>query len=163
LKQFEADLNILRKAAGIQRHDLGVLCCDAPYMQQLQRDIGDSITSRVPSVMSFPYNEKSLYWTRGSMPEPKVEWNLGDIVLSIPTIFDDSKRHYLNLYSAMAMVSAQGISELLVEGNHDSIDHHRKLLDKECEILDQYNRLTGAKLPLPDGPSNSHVAAAAKQ
>ena len=37
------------------------------------------------------------------MPTPKVEYNLGDIILDVPKIYQNSKEDYLNIYSMMTV------------------------------------------------------------
>ena len=55
MKQFERDVNLLRAAAGVRQHDMGVMCADTQYVNQLQRDI-----NKIPEhdgLLVFPYNE----------------------------------------------------------------------------------------------------------
>ena len=37
------------------------------------------------------------------MPTPKVEYNLGDIILDMPKVYQASKDEYLNIYSMMTV------------------------------------------------------------
>ena len=37
------------------------------------------------------------------MPTPKVEYNLGDIILDMPKVYQASKEEYLDIYSMMTV------------------------------------------------------------
>ena len=56
MKQFERDVNLLRAAAGIRQYDMGILCADSPYVNQLQRTIKKTAEDN-EGLLVFPYNE----------------------------------------------------------------------------------------------------------
>lgn len=62
-----------------------------------------SCTCRVDCLTISFVLQKSLYWTPGKMPSPKVEYNLGDIILDMPKIYQTSKDEYLNIYSTLTV------------------------------------------------------------
>ena len=64
MKQFERDVNLLRAAAGIRQYDIGILCADTPYVNQLRADIKKTQAENHDGVLVFPYNEVGFFLLR---------------------------------------------------------------------------------------------------
>ncbi|XP_028348575.2 endoribonuclease YbeY isoform X3 [Physeter macrocephalus] len=80
----------VRRALGVQRFDLGVVCVDNRKIQQINRIYRDKNTPT--DVLSFPFHENLK---AGEIPQPDFpdDYNLGDIFLGVEYIFQHCKEN----------------------------------------------------------------------
>ncbi|XP_066891398.1 endoribonuclease YbeY isoform X4 [Kogia breviceps] len=80
----------VRRALGVQRFDLGIVCVDNRKIQQINRMYRDKNTPT--DVLSFPFHENLK---AGEIPQPDFpdDYNLGDIFLGVEYIFQHCKEN----------------------------------------------------------------------
>nr|XP_058921547.1 endoribonuclease YbeY isoform X3 [Kogia breviceps] len=114
----------VRRALGVQRFDLGIVCVDNRKIQQINRMYRDKNTPT--DVLSFPFHENLK---AGEIPQPDFpdDYNLGDIFLGVEYIFQHCKEN---------------------EDYYDILTMYQK----EKQVLEELSRYTGTRLqPLSRG------------
>nr|XP_030691525.1 endoribonuclease YbeY isoform X2 [Globicephala melas] len=108
----------VRRALGVQRFDLGVVCVDNRKIQQINRIYRDKNTPT--DVLSFPFYESLK---AGDTPQPEFpdDYDLGDIFLGVEYIFQHCKENE-DYYDVLTMYQ------------------------KEKQVLEELSRYTGTRL-----------------
>ncbi|NWS64476.1 YBEY Endoribonuclease, partial [Chunga burmeisteri] len=138
---------VLRAALGASRFDVGLICAGNGLMQRL-----NGAYRRRPEptdVLSFPFHRV----TAGELPRPRCrdDYNLGDIFLGVEYIHRQCRATGEDFESVLAVTAAHGLCHLLGY-QHDTKPEWQQMYQKEVEILEVLNRLTGASLrPLTAG------------
>ncbi|XP_072197459.1 endoribonuclease YbeY [Excalfactoria chinensis] len=137
---------VLRAALGAARFDVALICAGDGLMRRL-----NGAYRRRPEptdVLSFPYHRVSP----GRLPRPRSrdEYNLGDIFLGVEFI----RRHCRageDFGGVLTVTAAHGLCHLLGY-QHNTKAEWQQMYQKEAEILEELNRLTGTSLrPLTAG------------
>ncbi|XP_029069742.1 endoribonuclease YbeY isoform X1 [Monodon monoceros] len=99
----------VRRALGVQRFDLGVVCVDNRKIQQINRIYRDKNTPT--DVLSFPFYENLK---AGDIPQPEFpdDYNLGDIFLGVEYIFQHCKENE-DYYDILTVTATHGLCHLL--------------------------------------------------
>ncbi|XP_032301960.1 GDP-fucose protein O-fucosyltransferase 2 isoform X3 [Coturnix japonica] len=137
----------LRAALGAERFDVALICAGDGLMKRLN---GAYRRRNEPTdVLSFPYHRVSP----GQLPRPRSrdEFNLGDIFLGVEFIQRHCRRHGEDLDAVLTVTAAHGLCHLLGY-QHNTKAEWLQMYQKEAEILEELNRLTGTSLrPLTAG------------
>ncbi|NXI96370.1 YBEY Endoribonuclease, partial [Psophia crepitans] len=138
---------VLRAALGVSRFDVGLVCASNGLMRRL-----NSAYRQRPEptdVLSFPFHRV----VAGELPRPSCldEYNLGDIFLGVEYIHRQCRATGEDFDGVLAVTAAHGLCHLLGY-RHDTEPDWRQMYQKETEILEELNRLTGTSLrPLTAG------------
>ncbi|XP_066891397.1 endoribonuclease YbeY isoform X2 [Kogia breviceps] len=99
----------VRRALGVQRFDLGIVCVDNRKIQQINRMYRDKNTPT--DVLSFPFHENLK---AGEIPQPDFpdDYNLGDIFLGVEYIFQHCKENE-DYYDILTVTATHGLCHLL--------------------------------------------------
>ncbi|NWR56876.1 YBEY Endoribonuclease, partial [Bucorvus abyssinicus] len=138
---------ILRAALGAARFDVGVICAGNGLMRRLNGAYRQC--PQPTDVLSFPFHRL----TAGELPRPRCrdEYNLGDIFLGVEYIHEQCRHSGEDLDGVLAATAAHGLCHLLGY-QHNTESEWQQMYRKEAEILEELNRLTGARLrPLTAG------------
>ncbi|XP_074686026.1 endoribonuclease YbeY isoform X1 [Strix aluco] len=137
----------LRAALGVSHFDVGLICAGNDLMRRLN---GAYRQCPEPTdVLSFPFHQVSA----GELPRPlsRDEYNLGDIFLGVEYIHQQCCDTGEDFDSVLAVTAAHGLCHLLGY-QHNTQPEWQQMYQKEVEILEELNRLTGARLrPLTAG------------
>uniref|UniRef100_A0A0B6YQM5 Uncharacterized protein n=2 Tax=Arion vulgaris TaxID=1028688 RepID=A0A0B6YQM5_9EUPU len=140
VSQLHFDISLLLKLAGFQSYDLGVMLVCNDEIRKLNAAYRD--TDEVTDVLAFPYHEISPE-NAGQIPDvEEMEQMLGDIVLGIPYIYDESRKHMEHFDSVVLTMVTHGIFHL-VGYDHETQDQWSQMYNKELDILGKFNKLTG--------------------
>ncbi|NXN63103.1 YBEY Endoribonuclease, partial [Himantopus himantopus] len=137
----------LRAALGASRFDVGLICAGNGLMQRL-----NSAYRQRPEptdVLSFPFHQV----VAGELPRPRCrdEYNLGDVFLGVEYIHQQCRATGDDFDSVLVVTAAHGLCHLLGY-QHNTKPEWQQMYQKEVEILEELNRLTGASLqPLTAG------------
>ncbi|NXU59811.1 YBEY Endoribonuclease, partial [Turnix velox] len=137
----------LRAALGVSRFDVGLVCASDGLMRRLNGRYRQR--SEPTDVLSFPFHQLAA----GELPRPRSrdEYNLGDIFLGVEYIHRQCLATGEDFDSVLAVTAAHGLCHLLGY-RHDTEREWQRMYQKEVEILEDLNRLTGANLrPLTAG------------
>ncbi|NXT22098.1 YBEY Endoribonuclease, partial [Syrrhaptes paradoxus] len=138
---------ILRAALGASRFDVGVVCAGNGLMRRLN---GTYRQRPEPTdVLSFPFHSVSA----GELPRPRCreEYNLGDIFLGVEYIHQQCRDTGEDFDGVLLVTAAHGLCHLLGY-QHNTKYEWEQMYQKELEILEELNRLTGTHLrPLTAG------------
>ncbi|KAF1470873.1 Endoribonuclease YbeY, partial [Pygoscelis antarcticus] len=138
---------VLRAALGASRFDVGLVCAGNGLMRRLN---GTYRQRPEPTdVLSFPFHQVAA----GELPRPRCrdEYNLGDIFLGVEYIHHQCRASGEDFDSVLAVTAAHGLCHLLGY-QHNTKPEWQQMYQKEVEILEELNRLTGASLrPLTAG------------
>ncbi|KAM9284227.1 LOW QUALITY PROTEIN: endoribonuclease YbeY [Cariama cristata] len=137
---------VLRAALGASHFDVGLICAGNGLMQRL-----NGAYRRRPEptdVLSFPFHRV----TAGELPRPRCRDDYtGDIFLGVEYIHRQCRATGEDFESVLAVTAAHGLCHLLGY-QHDTKPEWQQMYQKEVEILEVLNRLTGASLrPLTAG------------
>ncbi|KAM9089393.1 endoribonuclease YbeY isoform 1-T1 [Megaptera novaeangliae] len=153
----------VRRALGVQRFDLGVVCVDNRKIQQINRIYRDKNTPT--DVLSFPFHENLK---AGEIPQPDFpdDYNLGDIFLGVEYIFQHCQENE-DYYDILTVTATHGLCHLLgfthsteaewrKTGSLNSIEEKHiflnKMYQKEKQALEELSGHTGTRLqPLSRG------------
>lgn len=140
--RLRKDVDTLRLILGIQKFDLGLICVDNRRMQQINHIYRKK--NCPTDVLSFPFYEDIR---PGKLPCPlhRDELNLGDIFLGVEFVMKQCQDESIDLHGALTVVTAHGICHLLGY-RHETQDEWDEMLQMECYILSEFNRLTGRQL-----------------
>ncbi|NXG80997.1 YBEY Endoribonuclease, partial [Baryphthengus martii] len=132
---------VLRAALGAARFDVGLVCAGNGLMRRL-----NGVYRQRPEptdVLSFPYHRV----VPGELPRPRCrhDYNLGDIFLGVEYIHQQCRDTGEDFDSVLAVTAAHGLCHLLGY-QHDTKPQWQQMYQKEVEILEELNRLTGASL-----------------
>ncbi|NXY88559.1 YBEY Endoribonuclease, partial [Alcedo cyanopectus] len=131
----------LRAALGAARFDVGLVCADNTLMRRLN---GAYRQRPEPTdVLSFPYHQV----VAGELPRPSCrdDYNLGDIFLGVEYIHQQCRDTGENFDSVLVVTAAHGLCHLLGY-QHNTEPEWQQMYQKEVEILEELNRLTGTSL-----------------
>ncbi|OXB75901.1 UNVERIFIED_CONTAM: hypothetical protein H355_008545 [Colinus virginianus] len=137
----------LRAALGAARFDVAVVCAADGLMRRL-----NAAYRRHPEptdVLAFPYHSVSP----GELPRPRGrdEYNLGDIFLGVECIQRQCRLAGEDFEGVLMVTAAHGLCHLLGY-QHNTKAEWQQMYQKEEEILEELNRLTGTSLrPLTAG------------
>ncbi|NXN29518.1 YBEY Endoribonuclease, partial [Nycticryphes semicollaris] len=137
----------LRAALGVSRFDVGVVCAG----NELMRHLNGAYRQRPEptDVLSFPFHEVAV----GELPRPRFrdEYNLGDIFLGVEYIHEQCRATGEDFDSVLVVTAAHGLCHLLGY-QHNTKHEWQQMYQKEVEILEELNQLTGTCLrPLTAG------------
>ncbi|XP_074686027.1 endoribonuclease YbeY isoform X2 [Strix aluco] len=97
--------------------------------------------------------QRAVSVSAGELPRPlsRDEYNLGDIFLGVEYIHQQCCDTGEDFDSVLAVTAAHGLCHLLGY-QHNTQPEWQQMYQKEVEILEELNRLTGARLrPLTAG------------
>ncbi|NXK69967.1 YBEY Endoribonuclease, partial [Sylvietta virens] len=137
----------LRAALGASRFDVGLVCASNALMQRLNGVYRHC--SEPTDVLSFPFHQVPA----GELPRPRCrdEYNLGDIFLGVEYIHQQCSETGENFDDVLTVTAAHGLCHLLGY-RHDTKPEWEQMYQKEAQILEELNRLTGSRLrPLTAG------------
>ncbi|XP_032486209.1 endoribonuclease YbeY isoform X1 [Phocoena sinus] len=131
----------VRRALGVQRFDLGVVCVDNRKIQQINRIYRDKNTPT--DVLSFPFYENLK---AGDIPQPEFpdDYNLGDIFLGVEYIFQHCKENE-DYYDVLTVTATHGLCHLL-GFTHSTEAEWQKMYQKERQVLEELSKHTGTRL-----------------
>ncbi|XP_006022114.1 endoribonuclease YbeY [Alligator sinensis] len=135
-------IEILQKILGVQQFDLGVICVNNRTIQHLNSTYRKI---HVPTdVLSFPFHENVK---AGELPQPcfREEYNLGDIFLGVEYIYQQCQENKEDYYSILTVTLAHGLCHLLGY-KHSTEAEWQQMYQKEKQILEELNRITGTNL-----------------
>ncbi|XP_035188205.1 endoribonuclease YbeY [Oxyura jamaicensis] len=137
----------LRAALGASRFDVALVCAGNGLMRRLN---GAYRQRPEPTdVLSFPVHRVAA----GELPRPRcrAEYDLGDIFLGVEYIEQQCRRAGGDFESVLTVTAAHGLCHLLGY-QHNTKSEWQQMYQKEEEILEKLNQLTGASLrPLTAG------------
>ncbi|XP_039926035.1 GDP-fucose protein O-fucosyltransferase 2 isoform X4 [Hirundo rustica] len=138
----------LRAALGASRFDVGLVCAGNALMRRLNGAYRRR--SEPTDVLSFPFHQVAA----GELPRPRcrAEYNLGDIFLGVEYIHQQCRETGEDFDDVLTQVTAaHGLCHLLGY-RHDTKPEWEQMYQKEAQILEELNRLTGSRLrPLTAG------------
>ncbi|NXH20249.1 YBEY Endoribonuclease, partial [Bucco capensis] len=137
----------LRDALGVSRFAVGLVCASNGLMRRLNGKYRQS--SEPTDVLSFPFHRV----VAGELPRPRCrdEYNLGDIFLGVEYIHQQCRDTGEDFDSVLVVTVAHGLCHLLGY-QHNTKDEWQQMYQKEAEILEKLNQLTGTSLrPLTAG------------
>ncbi|XP_068403346.1 endoribonuclease YbeY isoform X2 [Eschrichtius robustus] len=124
----------VRRALGVQRFDLGVVCVDNRKIQQINRIYRDKNTPT--DVLSFPFHENLK---AGEIPQPDFpdDYNLGDIFLGVEYIFQHCQENE-DYYDVLTMYQKekQALEELSGHTGTRLQPLTRDLFSPKCHSVD---------------------------
>uniref|UniRef100_A0A8C9UDC0 YbeY metalloendoribonuclease n=1 Tax=Serinus canaria TaxID=9135 RepID=A0A8C9UDC0_SERCA len=100
-------------------------------------------------VLSFPFHQVEA----GELPRPSCrgDYNLGDIFLGVEYIHQQCHETGEDFDDVLTVTAAHGLCHLL-GFRHDTKPEWEQMYQKETQILEELNRLTGSRLrPLTSG------------
>ncbi|XP_051478702.1 endoribonuclease YbeY [Apus apus] len=137
----------LRAALGASRFPLALVCAGDRLMRRLN---GRYRQRPEPTdVLSFPFHRLAP----GELPRPRSrdEYYLGEIFLGVEFIQQQCRDSGEDLQGVLVATAAHGLCHLLGY-RHDTEPEWQQMYQKELEILEELNRLTGTNLrPLTAG------------
>ncbi|NXN91056.1 YBEY Endoribonuclease, partial [Rhinopomastus cyanomelas] len=131
----------LRAALGATRFDVGLVCAGNGLMRRLN---GEYRQRPEPTdVLSFPFHQL----VAGELPRPRCrsEYNLGDIFLGVEFIHQQCRDSGEDFDGVLVVTAAHGLCHLLGY-QHNTKPEWQQMYEKEAEILEELNRLTGSRL-----------------
>ncbi|XP_067404913.1 endoribonuclease YbeY isoform X1 [Emydura macquarii macquarii] len=135
-------IEILQKILNVQQFDLGVICVNNKNIQVLNSTYRQK---NVPTdVLSFPFHENLK---AGELPQPgyRDEYSLGDIFLGVEYIYQQCQENGEDYYSILTVTAAHGLCHLLGY-QHNTEAEWQQMYQKEKQILEELNRITGGNL-----------------
>ncbi|XP_044834374.1 endoribonuclease YbeY isoform X2 [Mauremys mutica] len=135
-------IEILQKILDVQQFDLGVICVNNRNIQFLNNTYRQK---NVPTdVLSFPFHENLK---AGELPQPNFldEYNLGDVFLGVEYIYQQCQENGEDYYSILTVTAAHGLCHLLGY-QHNTEAEWEQMYQKEKQIIEELNRITGANL-----------------
>ncbi|XP_005997734.1 endoribonuclease YbeY [Latimeria chalumnae] len=140
--QLRRDIEIFRQILEVQQFDLGVICVDNRRVQRINNTYRQK--DFPTDVLSFPFFEELK---PGEVPQPlhQDEFSLGDIFLGVEYIYGQCQQQGEDFHSVLAVTAAHGLCHLLGY-RHSTEAEWKQMFKKESQILEEYNRLTGANL-----------------
>nr|XP_033800818.1 endoribonuclease YbeY isoform X2 [Geotrypetes seraphini] len=136
------NIEALRQILGVKRYDLGVICMDNKKIQLI--NFRYKKKDYPTDVLSFPYQENLK---AGELPQPFFpdDYNLGDIFLGVEYIYQQCQEKKDDFYNVLTVIAAHGLCHLLGY-QHTTEAEWRQMYEKEKQILEVLNRLTGRNL-----------------
>ncbi|XP_067154777.1 endoribonuclease YbeY [Apteryx mantelli] len=131
----------LRAALGADRFDVALVCAGNGTMRRL--NAAYRRRDEPTDVLSFPFHQVAA----GQLPRPRFrdEYNLGDIFLGVEYIGEQCRRSGEDFGGVLAVTAAHGLCHLLGY-QHNTKSEWQQMYQKEKEILEELNRVTGANL-----------------
>ncbi|XP_077170295.1 endoribonuclease YbeY [Paroedura picta] len=132
----------IRHILGVQTFDLGVVCISNRHIQRLNRTYR---YKNIPTdVLSFPFHENL---EPGKLPKVccQDEMNLGDIFLGVEYIHQQCEETKEDYNSVLTVTVAHGLCHLLGY-RHSTEEEWQQMYEKEAQILQEINRLSGTSL-----------------
>ncbi|XP_018089954.1 ybeY metalloendoribonuclease L homeolog isoform X2 [Xenopus laevis] len=135
-------LDIARSCLKVKNFDLGIICVNNARIQHINRVYRgqDSVTD----VLSFPFHE-DLNPSLLPIPATPDEYNLGDIYLGVAFIYEQCQKTQEDYRSILTITAVHGLCHLLGH-KHNNPEKWKQMFEKETEILNEINRVTGSKL-----------------
>ncbi|NWU96972.1 YBEY Endoribonuclease, partial [Upupa epops] len=134
-------VTILRAALGAASFDVGLVCAGNGLMRRLN---GEYRQRPEPTdVLSFPFHRV----VAGELPQPRcrAEYNLGDVFLGVEFIHQQCRDFGEDFESVLVVTAAHGLCHLLGY-QHNTKPEWQQMYEKEEQILEELNRLTGSRL-----------------
>ncbi|CAG5120916.1 unnamed protein product [Candidula unifasciata] len=142
IRQLRVDVGLLLKLCDLQSHDLGLLLVSDYKIRRLNSEYRQ--VNEVTDVLAFPCHEISPE-NAGHLPDVEDEDKmLGDIVLGISYIHQQSKKHSEHFESVLLTMVTHGICHL-VGYDHDTRQQWEQMYKRELDILEKFNKQTGYK------------------
>jgi len=133
LPQLERTSRRIVESVGMGGWDLGLWFAGDKVVRNLNQKY--RMKDATTDILSFPYHEPLC---PGSLPEPKLrdDFNLGDIIISIPQVSRDCKREGWDLTHRLPVLITHGVCHCLGY-DHDTEEHFMDMYRREMQTLEQ--------------------------
>ncbi|BFY98019.1 hypothetical protein BsWGS_01059 [Bradybaena similaris] len=140
LVQLRSDVGLLMGLCELQAYDLSLLLVSDDKIRRLNAEYRH--IDEVTDVLAFPFHQ-ILPENAGHLPDVEEDEKiLGDIVLGVPFIHQQAQKHSEHFDSVLLTMVTHGVCHL-VGYDHETQQQWTQMYNKELDILEKFNKLTG--------------------